>query len=159
MARSAVRLLLVGRASSVLDRRTHRLGNRFDLALDADHLGRLVGSVGGDGHALVDRADTLGVILDLDLAGGTRHDGVLVTLGNRATAGALATGNDERLGAVVGHGEDTVAVAVLLHRAVVVHLLVEGDDRAVDHFLRGSEGKSAEDHGEGKEDLFHGGKG
>ena len=39
------RRLLVGRAGGILDRGTHRLGDGFNLALDADHLGRLVGGV------------------------------------------------------------------------------------------------------------------
>ena len=36
-----------------------------------------------------------------------------------------------------------------------MHILVEGDDGAIDHFLCGSQGKTAENDGEGKEDLFH----
>ena len=52
-----------------------------------------------------------------------------------------------------------ICVATLIHGAIVVDLLVEADDRTIDHFLGGSEGETAEDHGEGKEDLFHDGKG
>ena len=56
---------------------------------------------------------------------------------------------------VVGHCKDAIAVSALIDGAVIMYFLVQAQDRAVDHFLGSGEDKSAEDNGEGKEDLLH----
>jgi hypothetical protein len=43
----------------------------------------------------------------------------------------------------------------LIHGAIIVNLLIEAENWAIDHFLSRSEGESAKDDGEGEKDLFH----
>ena len=103
----------------------------FYLAFDANHLGRLVRGVRGDGYALINWANALGVVAYVDDAGRTWHDGILVALGYRATARSFASRDDQWLGAVVGNRELAAAVSTLGDGSVIVNVFVQRDGWAL----------------------------